>query len=250
MIQEEIFIKSTADGSLQPSLYFRAEGEGRPLIVGLHTWSYHRDNQINNLLPLAKEQNFNLLLPEFRGPNLKGNPSAQLACGSHTAQQDIKDAIDYILENESVDRDNVFLIGASGGGHMSMLMAGFCPEYFRAIAAFVPITSLAAWAEQNANYRGHVLHCCSESEEEMYDRSPVKYIDTIARANMKIFHGKYDNVVPVSQSVGFYNKMTEKYPQARIFLDIFDGGHQYEPELCRKWILSQYRAAKLTDVTG
>ena len=250
MIQEEIYVTSTADGSIQPSLYFRAEGEGRPLIVGLHTWSYDRKNQISYLLGFAEEQNFNLLLPEFRGPNLKSNPNARQSCGSYAAKQDIKDAIDYIFANESVDKSNVFLIGLSGGGHMAMLMAGFCPEYFRAIAPFVPISDLGLWAKQNAGYRENILCCCGESEDEMYDRSPIKYIDIIAKANMKIFHGKYDDVVPVSQSVEFYNSITEKYPRARIFLDIFDGGHQFELDLCRKWILSQYRPAKLQTVTG
>ena len=41
MEQTEILVKSTLDGSLQPSLFFKAEGK-RPVLVGLHTWSYDR----------------------------------------------------------------------------------------------------------------------------------------------------------------------------------------------------------------
>ena len=41
MKQTEILIKSTLDDSMQPSLFYKAEtDEKRPLLVGLHTWSY------------------------------------------------------------------------------------------------------------------------------------------------------------------------------------------------------------------
>ena len=250
MIQQEIFVRSTLDGSMQPSLYFRAEGEDRPLLVGLHTWSHNRTNQIQYLLKFAEEQNFNMLLPEFRGPNLIGNPNRYDTCGSLIAKQDIKDAVDHVKETEKFDKNNVFLVGLSGGGHMAMLMAGFCPEYFRAIAAFVPISDLAKWREENPNYRPHIDYCCEGSKESMLDRSPKKYIDIIACANLKIFHGKYDNVVPVTQSINFYSEMMEKYPRSRVFLDVFDGGHQYDVTLCKNWLLSQYRPAQKQEVTG
>lgn len=40
----------------------------------------------------GKQYDFNLLLPEFRGNNLKSNPHCTHACGSEYAKQDIKDA--------------------------------------------------------------------------------------------------------------------------------------------------------------
>lgn len=250
MTQEELYIRSTLDGTLQPSLYYAAEGV-RPLLVGLHTWSFDRSNQIKYLLPLAKEQNWNLLLPDFRGPNFDSNPEPKKACGSVYAKQDIKDAIDHICETRSVDKTNIFLVGLSGGGHMAMLMAGYCPEYFRAIAPFVPISDLAMWKEEcPESYVKHILACTGGDPAEMYDRSPIKYTDTVAKANIKIFHGKRDNVVPVHQSIDFYNEMMKKHPTAKVYLDIFDGGHQFDVDLCRYWLLSQYKQTKRADVTG
>lgn len=42
MRQTEIFVKSTKDESMQPSLFFKSEtNEKRPLLVGLHTWSHN-----------------------------------------------------------------------------------------------------------------------------------------------------------------------------------------------------------------
>ncbi len=251
MKQTEILIKSTLDGTLQPSLFYKSESkEKRPLLVGLHTWSHNRFNQINNMLPYAEKYDFNLLLPEFRGDNLKTNPDCTLACGSEYAKQDIKDAIDYILANENADRENIFLLGGSGGGHMSLLMAGLCPEYFKAVAAYVPITDLEKWANQNMNYREHVFACCSSESDEMKKRSPMSYIDNIAKANLKVFHGKFDPVVPVSHSIELYERMMSDYPEARVFLDIFDGGHEMDMQTAFYWFMSQSREANKVMVTG
>ena len=101
MIQKEIFVKSTLDQTMQPSLFYESNSvDKRPLLVGLHTWSFDRFNQIDNMLPLAEKYDFNLLLPEFRGSNLVSNPNHILACGSEYAKQDIKDAIDYYDEQQ------------------------------------------------------------------------------------------------------------------------------------------------------
>ena len=249
MTQQELLITSTLDGTLQPSLFYKASSPQRPLLVGLHTWSYNRFNQIKNMLPYAEQYDFNLLLPEFRGENTAKNPECDKACGSAYAKQDIKDAIDYVIENEHVDGENVFLLGLSGGGHMALLMAGFCPTCFKAIGAYVPITDLEAWTAQNANYKKHVLTCCC-STEEMAKRSPISYVDTIAKANLKIFHGKFDPIVPQSQSLTLYRAISEQYPDARVFLDIFDGGHEIDMKAAMHWLLSQYKASVRTAVTG
>ena len=247
---KEIYVKSSLDGTDQPSLFYKAEGEGRPLLVGLHTWSFDRKNQKDNLLPLAKKHGFDLLLPEFRGPNLKTNPHLTKACGSEYAISDVVDAIEYVTRVYGSDKNKILLIGLSGGGHMALMMAGTHPELFLATAAFVPICDLSAWAKQNPNYAPHILACCLDSEDEMKKRSPVSYISGLAKSNTKIFHGKYDGCVPVTQSISLYNTLMEKYPKSRVFLDIFDGGHELDIAAAEYWLISQYEKKEKIAVTG
>lgn len=250
MEQTEILVKSTIDGSMQPSLFYKAKGEKRPLLVGLHTWSHNRFNQVDRMVPYAEKYDFNLVLPEFRGANLGENPICTEACGSMLAKQDIKDVVDYLKSTEDIDAENIFLLGASGGGHMALMMSGFCPEDFKAIGAFVPITNLDLWQKQNPNYRDSVLACCSSNEKEMVERSPINYIDTIAKANLKIFHGKFDPIVPFTHSVEIYNQIIAKYPDCRVFLDIFDGGHEMRLDTAMDWLMSQMTTVKKEVVTG
>ena len=244
MERHNLWIKSTLDATMQPSIFFKAskcegnEGEKRPLLVALHTWSYDRRNQLP-LVEYAEKYNYHLLLPNFRGSNLKTNPECAYACGSVYAMQDIKDAIDMVCANHAVDEKHIYLYGAGGGGHMAFMMASFWPELFRAIAAFAPITDLKAWAEENADYREHILACCSNDETEMIKRSPINYIDTIAKANVKIFHGNYDPIVSVTHSRNLFEKVFQKYPCARVCLDVFDGGHESDMETAMDWFVSQ-----------
>lgn len=250
MEPRELLIPSTMDDTMQPSLFYKSATPGkRPLLVGLHTWSYDRFNQVKRMVPMAEKWDFDLLLPEFRGANLSFNPECSKACGSEYAKQDIKDAIDYVIAHEDADPENIFLLGASGGGHMALLMAGMCPEYFKAIGAFVPITDLALWQKQSAHYAPHVLACCG-TEEEMLKRSPMFYLDTIAKANVKLFHGKYDRVVPVQHSIRLFNGIMEKYPEASVYLDIFDGSHEMDEVLAEHWLLGQYKRSNKESVTG
>ena len=250
MEQQEIYVKSTLDETLQPSLFYKStSAQKRPVLVGLHTWSCDRFNQIQNMLPFCEKYDFNLLLPEFRGANLISNPNCHQACGSALAKQDIKDAIDYLIENENIDKDNVFLLGLSGGGHMALLMAGMCPQYFKAVGAYVPITDLTKWVKENAKYAPHITACCS-CKEEMVKRSPITYLDTIAKSNLKLFHGKYDAIVPVTHSTTLFNAIMDKYPAASVYLDVFDGGHEIDMQTAAYWILSQYKPTEKTLVTG
>ena len=128
----EITVHSSLDNSPQPSLLFMPETEKSiPLVVGLHTWSYDRFNKISDYLPLCQKYGWALLLPEFRGPNLRSNPHGREACGSELAQQDILDVLDHVLKTERIAPDHVFLLGASGGGHAALLTAVRSPDPWR-----------------------------------------------------------------------------------------------------------------------
>ena len=252
MEQQELLIKSTLDGTMQPSLFYFA-GENRPLLVGLHTWSYDRFNQIENMLPFAEEYGWNLLLPEFRGPNTPANPNCKEACGSPLAVRDIFDAIDYVEKNFSTDKDNVFVLGLSGGGHMALLATAKAPTRFRAVGAFVPITDLAAW-HSYSGYRTHIEACLgaspSEAPEVYLERSPINYADELSSANLKIFHGRFDKVVPFTHSTTLFNLISEHRPESRVFLDVFDGGHEIDLNLAFYWLKGQYENKNKTEVTG
>lgn len=239
----EISVRSTLDGTLQPSLFFHPGGDDPvPLVVGLHTWSYDRFNQEKNYLPLCVKYGFALLLPEFRGANLTGNPKKAEACGSDLARQDVIDAVKFTCENSAVDRENVFLLGCSGGGHMALLAAETAAELFRAVEVWCAVSDLVKWHEFQqkcqSNYAPHIEACLGGTPEERFEeyvkRSPARRAELLKGLPVSIHHGRHDPVVPFAHSVELAKRI-EAAGGDRVYLDVFDGGHEQKPAHSFEW---------------
>lgn len=239
----EITVVSTLDGSPEPNLFFFPEGQtGVPLLVGLHTWSYDRFNQVSEMLPRCQARNWALLLPEFRGPNKTDNPRARQACASPLARQDILDAVEHVLAHYALDARRIFLLGGSGGGHMALMLAACAPARWRAVSAWVPITDLAAWYRQNSGYAPGIAACCGgppgqspEVDREYRERSPLYYnLEALAAANLSVHHGRYDKSVPYSHTWSLVQALEPLAPQ-RFFYEIFDGGHELRNDAAFAW---------------
>jgi dipeptidyl aminopeptidase/acylaminoacyl peptidase len=256
---QEILIESTLDHTLQPSLFFHP-GTDRavPLVVGLHTWSYDRFNQEKNYLPLCREYGFALLLPEFRGPNLESNPRKLEACGTALARRDVIDAVEYVCTNYAIDRDSIFLLGCSGGGHMALLTAETAPERFRAVEVWCPVSDLVKWhafqPQCRRNYAPHIEACLGGTPEEVpaeyVKRSPARQVEALKSLPVSIHHGRHDPVVPFRHSAELAEKL-EKTGNPRVYLDIFDGGHEQNPAHSFEWFAKLAGKSKDTvEITG
>lgn len=257
---QELTVVSSLDNSPEPVLFSAAEGnQPRPLLVGLHTWSAERSNQRGTLLPLARERNWHLLLPEFRGPNLANNPRAGEACGSALARQDILDAVAQVREQEAVGP--IFLYGGSGGGHMALMMAATAPKFWTAISSWCPITDLFKWREENENYRAHIEACCGgvpddgeEVRASYRERSPYFYAEQIAQSTLSIHHGKWDKAVPFTHSLNLYQQILYHRPNANVFCEIFDGAHDAHAPRAVAWfeefLEGEHATENLRKLTG
>jgi len=219
---KEITVKSSIDGSDQPSLLWvpeTAEKQPTPLLIWLHSWSanYHQEMSLD-YEKQAVERGWILLLPNFRGPNKRPE-----ACGSELARTDIIDALDYVRENYKVDPKRIYLAGASGGGHMTLLMAGYYPERFSAVSAWVGITDLEAWYDFHApggqakSYALDILKVMggppgeSEAIDKQYRaRSPLYFLDKVGDLRVDIAAGVKDGhtgSVPIAHSLNAFNRI-------------------------------------------
>lgn len=242
---------SPLDGTLQPFLFAPADSsEPRPLLVGLHSWSTTSGGQFRSFLPLMEELHWHLLLPDFRGPNLGTNPHCRQACGSVLAKQDVIDAVDLVRAEHRVSE--TFLLGGSGGAHMALLLSAYRPHYWTAVNAWCPITDLALWHSQNPRYTPHIEACCggrpgtsAEVDAEYHDRSPISHLAALSKANVLIQHGKHDPSVPCAHSLDLYTRLNSEYPGARVYLEIFDGKHEFRLQSAVKWF--QERTPKQQD---
>lgn len=218
---EDVRIPSSADDHEQPALWLPPTGDGpQPLLVTYHTWSTGYLQHVNIPFGLwAREMGWAMIQPNFRGVN--DNPEAT---GSDLAVQDVIDAIDYAVEQADVDEDRVYGIGFSGGGMMSLLMAGRHPERFAGAAAWTPNYDLVDWYEHHVaqgddQYPGQIAASCGgdptddeAAREECLHRSPADHLDGAREAGLPIFiaHGLDDGNVPPDQGARAFNQLADE----------------------------------------
>ena len=219
-----IEVKSTLDGSMQPSLIWApqsAKTTPTPLFVFLHSWSGNYKQNNAKWLKEAQQRGWIYLHPNFRGVNQQPE-----ACGSKLARQDILDAIDYVIKHYDVDQSRIYLAGSSGGGHMTMLMAGHHPDRFSAASAWVGISDLAAWYHFHVkdgkpqNYARMILKSLTEKpgvstkvDSEYRDRSPLYWIanatDVPLDLNAGVTDGKTGSV-PFAHTLNAFNALAKQ----------------------------------------
>src|SRR5690606_18796175 len=134
-----------SDGVEQPSIWYAPDIPGKkPLLVGLHTWSSSYNSAGGDAIyaEWCIKQGWAFIHPHFRGPN-----HTPQAMGSDRAVQDIVEAVEWARKQTAIDETRIYLIGGSGGGHMSLLMAGRHPEIWAAVSAWCGISDINAWHE-------------------------------------------------------------------------------------------------------
>lgn len=207
------------DGEKQPLLFWappEADSAETPLFVFLHSWSsdYLQDN--SKWLRECVRRRWIWMHPNFRGVN-----QSPKACGSKFARQDVLDAVEFAVARWKVDRSRIYLAGVSGGGHMSLLMAGWHPEKFSAVSAWVGPTDLAEWhrfhtkdgkPEKYAKMiEKSLLGAPGQTaaiDAEYHDRSPVFHLPRTGELPVTIWAGVEDGhsgSVPVSHSLRAFN---------------------------------------------
>lgn len=213
---KEVEIKSSVDGTMQRAYFFKAQAaEKRPLLVSLHSWS----GDYKQKCPLAiqaKDRDWNYIHPDFRGPNKRPE-----ACLSNLALADIDDAIEYVIKNAAVDPEQVYVIGASGGGMAALGIFMRSRHRIRSIESWVPISDLGAMYEETLGrglqYHKDILQCTGSKKildlQQARDRSPYYWKTPMDRRNntvLRIYagiHDGYTGAIPITQSLKFYNKI-------------------------------------------
>ena len=222
-------VTSTKDGTPQKVVYYQPDsaaknlaGPAVPLLVFLHSWSGSIE-QGPMLVGLAKQRGWVMIAPAFRGIN--NHPEA---CASDLASQDIIDAVEYAKAHARIDTDRIYLVGGSGGGHMSLIMAARAPGLWAGVSAWVPISDLTAWhAESSArknNYAKMIEQCCGgkpgpATEAEYRHRSPLFHLSAAKGVPLDINTGIHDGhtgSVPVSHSLLAFNVLAAPDKQVSV----------------------------------
>jgi dipeptidyl aminopeptidase/acylaminoacyl peptidase len=215
--RKKVMVTSSIDRTAQPSyLYLPAninDNKKRPLVVLLHTWSNDLEQRFEPLEREVARRGWILLEPNFRGRN--DHPEA---CASPLAQQDILDAVSWVKQHYSINHGRVYLVGFSGGGYLTMLMAAKYPKQWAAASAWCGISDLTQWYDYHANdHYGEMMRQCFGGPPQQSDsiglqyslRSPVTHLSKRTKVPLDIAAGRNDSIVPPRHSLNAFNVLVK-----------------------------------------
>lgn len=212
----DIEYRSGADDTMQRAMFYAPKSDKRvPLMVALHTWSGDYTQDLHKEIETwCLANGWAYIHPNFRGPNKRPE-----ATGSDLVIEDIASAVAYAKREANIDAGAVYLVGTSGGGYTSLLMAARRPKLWAGVSAWVPISDLAAWYEQD-QYRKDLVKSCGGKpgdsvavDEEYRKRSPLTYLADAKGVNLHINAGITDGhtgSVPVSHSLLAFNRVADR----------------------------------------
>jgi dipeptidyl aminopeptidase/acylaminoacyl peptidase len=221
--------RSSADGAQQPALWYQpARDEPVPLLVALHTWSGNYLQAQPGYAMWCIKKGWAMVHPDFRGPN-----SRPEACGSELVVQDILSAVAEAQRRTRVDAKRIYLMGGSGGGYASLLMAGRSPDIWAGVSAWCGIYDLSAWhaeaKQRGLRYAQMVEKCCGGApgdgaavDEQYRVRSASNTMAAAKNVPLDINHGIADGhrgSVPVSHSLRAFNALAapgDRIPESDI----------------------------------
>ncbi len=220
---KEINYLSSADSTLQPALFYKPKRSKVPipLLVGLHTWSGQYKQNLS--IPYAKwsiEKDWVFIHPHFRGPN-----RTTQAPGSELVIADIVSAVEHAKSKANIDSSRIYLIGVSGGGYTSLLMAARAPHIWAGVSSWFPLIDLEAWYREcralNCSHANDIVKSCggepgvdSAVDLEYKKRSPITYLDQSLDIpldiNAGIRDGHHSGGVPISHSLIAFNLVADE----------------------------------------
>ena len=165
---------------------------------------------------------------------------------------DIKKCIAFLRSHSDlykIDTNNITLWGESAGAHLALEAGLVENSHFdlaldtrvkNIIAMYAPSNPLAINAQaenlgildtarsDKDTVFGIYMGKHYDDERQMNLASPIKQIND-HMPNIILEHGTKDALVPYLQSVEFFNKAKEKYPDSHVTLSIYDGLQHTDP---------------------
>ena len=165
---------------------------------------------------------------------------------------DIKKCIAFLRSHSDlykIDTNNITLWGESAGAHLALEAGLVENSHFdlaldtrvkNIVAMYAPSNPLAINAQAEKldildtarsdkdTVFGIYMGKNYDDERQMNLASPIKQIND-HMPNIILEHGTKDALVPYLQSVEFFNKAKEKYPDSHVTLSIYDGLQHTDP---------------------
>jgi dipeptidyl aminopeptidase/acylaminoacyl peptidase len=168
--------------------------------------------------------------PNFRGSSGYGHDFMMQAVGGYglEMQDDLEDAVKYLVDEKIADPARICIVGASYGGYAALMGAAKTPDLFKCSVSFAGLSDLV---KMRNNYRfftnkNTARKQFGEDKQQLKETSPVRLVEQI-KAPVLLIHGKDDTVVPVAQSRDMANALKAKNKDYQ-YIELENGTHNLD----------------------
>jgi dipeptidyl aminopeptidase/acylaminoacyl peptidase len=144
-----------------------------------------------------------VLQPNFRGSSGYGHDFMMKAVGGYglEMQDDLEDAVKYLIDQKIADPKRVCIVGASYGGYAALMGATKTPDLFQCAISFAGMSDLIKMQDNYSNFVNSTVarKQFGEDSGQLKKTSPVRMAEKV-KIPILLIHGKDDTVVPVAQS--------------------------------------------------
>jgi dipeptidyl aminopeptidase/acylaminoacyl peptidase len=218
-IEAEIIHFEARDGARVPARIYRpsemgveANGgavlfvHGAGYLQNVHEWwsQYYREWMFHHFLAA---QGFTVLDVDYRASAGYGR-DWRTGIYRHMGGKDLwdyVDGVDWLAENEGVDRGRIGIYGGSYGGFITLMALFTEPEVFQAGGALRSVTD---WAHYNEGYTSNILNR-PQDDPEAYQRSSPIYFAEGLQGHLLMGHPMYDTNVHFSDIVRLTQRLIE-----------------------------------------
>ena len=141
--------------------------------------------------------------PNFRGSSGYGHDFMMQAVGGYglEMQDDLEDAVKYLIDEKIADPKKVCIVGASYGGYAALMGATKTPDLFQCAISFAGMSDLVRMRDSYRHFinKNIARKQFGEDKAQLKETSPVRMAERV-KIPILLIHGKDDTTVPVVQS--------------------------------------------------
>ena len=234
-------VYKTRDGQkIRLYIYFPPtykQGESSPMVVMPHGGPHMRDSATyDDFAQFIATRGYIVIQPNFRGSSGYGKQfeEAGYKQWGQLMQDDVTDAVKFMLKHKYADPKKICIVGGSYGGYVALMGAVKTPDLYQCAISLNGVTHLKDQIEFDIDTAGdyeekveawvHKTIGHPEKEADMLDQySPALHASKI-NIPVMLIAGRDDEVVPYRQSVMMKDALQDK-DKAYEYILIKDTGH-------------------------